>query len=110
MKKCSIYVATVVMKMLLQDESVDVMCIPVLDWDAFMDQKLCKGQLGRINVQMTAAQKQTAQTKIDEEIKGKTLEEPPSLLTVECSSKGASTGSCGSTRDVQKVLQPDLFL
>ena len=37
--------------------------IPLLEGDAFADQKLRKGQLGRIDVKKTAARKRTAQRK-----------------------------------------------
>ena len=41
--------------------------LPLLKWDAFVDQKLRKGQLGRIDVKTTAARKRTAQRKEQEE-------------------------------------------
>ena len=71
--------------------------IPVLEWDAFVDQNCVRAKLGRINVQTTAARKRTAQRKIDEEIKRKALEESPPSQTAECSTEAASTDSCGST-------------
>ena len=40
--------------------------ILVLKWDVFVDKKLQKSQLGRIDVQTTLAQKETAQRKIDD--------------------------------------------
>ena len=57
---------------------------------------------------MTAARKRTVQTKIDEEIKRKTLEEPPPLQTAQCLSKAPSTVICGNTRtefEVPKELE-----
>ena len=59
-----------------------------------MDQKLRKGQFSVLDVQTTAAQKQTVQKKIDEEIKA--LEAPPPLQTTEYSSEAANTDSCES--------------
>ena len=50
--------------------------IPLREWDAFVDQKLCKCQLERIDVKTTAAQKRTAQRKEQEEKKQKLKKEP----------------------------------
>ena len=79
--------------------------IPVLEWDAIVDQKyrVGKGHLGRIVVQTTAARKRTAQRKTNKEIKRKTFEKPPPLQTAECLSETASTDSCEGTCTEFKV-------
>ena len=57
--------------------------IPLLEWDAFVYQKLRNGQLGRIDVKTTAARKRTAKRKEQEEKKQKLIKEPEQIEVAE---------------------------
>ena len=64
--------------------------IPLLEWDAFVYQKLRNGQLGRIDVKTTAARKRTAKRKEQEEKKQKLMKEPEQIEVAEHLSEGES--------------------
>ena len=98
-RKCSIYVVAVVVDgngIARADCRCDLR-IPLLEWDAFVDQKLRKGQLGRIDVKTTAAQKRTAQRKEQEEKKQKLMKEPEQVEIAEHLSEVESIDSCESS-------------
>ena len=69
----------------------------LLEWDAFVDQKLRKGQLGRIDVKTTAARKRTAQRKEQEEKKQKLTKEPELVEIAEHLSEAESIDSSESS-------------
>ena len=71
--------------------------IPLLEWDAFVDQKLRKGQLGRIDVKTKAARKRTAQRKEQEEKKQKLRKEPEQVEIAEHLSEVESIDSSESS-------------
>ena len=73
------------------------LCIPLLEWDAFVDQKLRKGQLGRIDVKTTAARKRTAQRKEQEEKKQKLMKKPEQVEIAEHLSEAESIDSSESS-------------
>ena len=66
------------MVMGLQEQIVDVIYVFL-----FVDQKLRKGQLGRIDVKTTAARKRTAQRKAQEEKEQKLMKEPEQVEIAE---------------------------
>ena len=81
---------------------------PLLEWDAFVDQKLRKGQLGRIDVKTTAARKRTAQRKEQEEKKQKLMKEPEQVEIAEHLSEAesidSSESSCSSYQSSHTIL------
>ena len=81
--------------------------IPLLEWNAFVDQKLCKGQMERIDVKTTAARKRTAQRK-EQEKKQKLMKEPEQVEIAERLSEAdsidSSESSCSDYQSSHTVL------
>ena len=82
--------------------------IPLLESDAFVDQKLRKGQLGRMDVKTTAARKRTAQRKEHEEKKQKLMKEPEQVEIAEHLSEAenidSSESSCSGYQSSHTIL------
>ena len=82
--------------------------VPLLEWNAFVDQKLCKGQVGRIEVKTTAARKRTAQRKEQEEKKQKLIKKPEQVEIAEHLSEAdsidSSESSCSDYQSSHTIL------